>query len=690
METCDEIENYTFTWGIQGNRWLQTWSNHPDGLGAEWTEAAKQKLLRLNVTRQQALQPLCKLRDRFHQSVKLSQQVEAIYCFFEEIELAERLSDLADTMDASGDNRSAQILNQLWEILLSALEQLHSVLGETVWETDNFTKLFTLLLSQYDVGTIPPVLDAVTAGPISAMRCQEVDHLILLGAEEGLLPSYCGSRGVLTDQERNQLRQMGVPLTGGGMEGLQAEFSEIYGVFCGARETAAVFCGSSQPSFVYRRLCAMAGKETEIDGLVAGADLLDTAAFLVAHDARDTAVSLNIGQAYDTIVQRRNYVLGTVDRESVRKLYGKKLRLSASQVDKQAECRMSYFLRYGLRAKERKEATVDPAEFGTYVHAVLEHTAKRVMEMGGFHQVPLDEVMSIAMGYSDSYIADRFSQLDSERMAYLFKRNVQELAMVVEELWLELSNSAFAPVGFEVAFGDEAQMEAIEIHNAQMDAQLRGFVDRVDIWDNGYTKYFRVVDYKTGRKDFDYCDVFNGIGLQLLLYMFALEDKGDSLLGHYAKPAGVQYFPARISYISASGRMKAEEADTKRGKELKRKGLILNDSDVIRAMEPEGSPKRLSCKTGKDGSLSGDIADREQFRILKNYVFHVLQKLVGDIASGNIDPNPYCRGTSHDACTYCPYKPVCHFAVVTGRRNYKAMTAQRFWEEIGKEMDRHG
>ncbi len=690
MGTCDEIENYAFTWGIQGSRWLQTWENHPDGLGAEWTEKAKLKLSRLNDARQQALQPLCNLRDRFRQSIKLSYQIEAIYCFFEEIDLAKRLSDLADTMDASGDNRSAQILNQLWEILLSALEQLHSVLGETVWETENFTKLFTLLLSQYDVGTIPPVLDAVTVGPISAMRCQEVDHLILLGAEEGMLPSYCGSRGVLTDQERNLLRQMGVPLTGGGMEGLQAEFSEIYGVFCGARESVAVFCGPSQPSFVYRRLCVMAGRETEIDGSLDGADLLDTAAYLVAHNARDAAASLNIVKAYDTILQKRDYALGTVDKENIRKLYGKKLRLSASQVDKQAECRMSYFLRYGLRAKERKEATVDPAEFGTYVHAVLEHTARRVMELGGFHQVSLEQAMSIAMDYSDSYIAERFSQLDSERMAYLFKRNVQELAMVVEELWLELSNSAFAPVGFEVAFGDEAQMDAIEIQNAAMDAQLRGFVDRVDIWDNGYTKYFRVVDYKTGRKDFDYCDVFNGIGLQLLLYMFALEDKGDSLLGGNAKPAGVQYFPARIPYISATGRMDAEQADAKRGKELKRKGLILSDGDVISAMESEDSPKRLSCKTGKDGSLSGDIADREQLRLLKSYVFYVLQKLVGDIASGNIDPNPYCRGTSHDACTYCPYKAVCHFAVVTGRRNYKAMTAQRFWEEIGKELNRHG
>lgn len=262
--------------------------------------------------------------------------------------------------------------------------------------------------------------------------------------------------------------------------------------------------------------------------------------------------------------------------------------------------------------------------------------------------------------------------------------------MVVEELWLELSSSEFAPVGFEVAFGDDTGMDAIEIPNAAMDAQLRGFVDRVDLWNNGYTNYFRVVDYKTGRKDFDYCDVYNGIGLQLLLYMFALEDTGESLIGDHAKSAGVQYFPARVPYLSTNGRMSADEVHAKRGKELKRKGLILGDSDIICAMEPEGSPKRLSCKTGKDGSLSGDIADREQFKLLKSYVFHVLQNLVRDIASGNVEPNPYCRGTSHDACTYCPYKAVCHYAVVVGRRNYKAMNAQRFWEEIGKEMNRRG
>ena len=690
METCDKLENYAFVWGIRGNQWLHNWQNHPEGLGADWTDEAKAELAALNQARENVLMPLVHLRDGFRQAVKLSQQVEAIYRFFEEIELAQRLGDLADAMDASGDNRSAQILNQLWEILLCALEQLHAVLGESVWETEHFTRLFTLLLSQYDVGTIPPVLDAVTAGPVSAMRCQEVKHLILLGAQEGALPGYCGSSGVLTDQERTALRQMGVPLTGGGMEGLQNEFAEIYGVFCGARESVMLCCGQGQPSFIYRRLSAMAGGEVPAPEFPAGADSLDTAAALVADGDANTAAALDLSALYEKLLQKRNYALGAVDKENIRKLYGRKLRLSASQVDKQAQCRLSYFLRYGLRAKERKEATVDPAEFGTYVHAVLEHTAKTVMEMGGFHKVSLEQTMSIAMEYSDQYTAQRFSQLDSERMTYLFKRNVRELAMVVEELWQELSTSEFVPVGFEVAFGDGGQMDAIDIPNGAMPAQLRGFVDRVDSWNNGYTNYFRVVDYKTGRKDFDYCDVFNGIGLQLLLYLFALEDGGETVLGQRSKPAGVQYFPARSPYLSASGRLDSDAADAKRAKDLKRKGLILSDEAVIAAMEPEGSPKRLSCKFSKDGTLSGDIADRQQLSQLRSYVFHVLAKLVEDIASGNVEPNPYCRGSGQDACTWCPYKAVCHFQEVAGRRNYKTMTAQRFWEEIGREMDRHG
>ena len=402
------------------------------------------------------------------------------------------------------------------------------------------------------------------------------------------------------------------------------------------------------------------------------------------------AESLGIFTRYTDLSRRKDYTLGRIHADQIAALYGRKLQLSASQIDRQAECRFSYFMKYGLRAKERKEAEVDPAEFGTYVHAVLEHTAAEVMSLGGFREVSLEKTMEIAMRHSDNYAAQRFSELDSSRMLYLFQRNIHELEMVVRELWEELSASEFVPVDFEVAFGDGQKMEAISIPGGAMEAQLRGFVDRVDAWNNGYSNYFRVVDYKTGKKDFDYCDVFCGIGLQMLLYLFALEQHGQDLLGETPVPAGVQYFPARSPLLPANGRLSDEEADLERGKNMKRKGLVLADNGVLDAMEPENAPKRLSCKRGKDGSISGDVVDREQLKLLREYVFYTLKKMVNEIASGVVDPNPYTRGASHDACRFCPYQEVCHFAAVPGRRSYKAMTAQRFWDEIREEMKGNG
>ena len=343
-----------------------------------------------------------------------------------------------------------------------------------------------------------------------------------------------------------------------------------------------------------------------------------------------------------------------------------------------------------MRPKERKEATVDPAEFGTYVHAVLEKTARRVLELGGFPQVSLEQTLEIAQRYSDEYAAEHFAVLDSQRLAYLFRRNGQELHMVVRELWEELQQSKFQPADFEVNFGSAGGLPPIAINGSTMNAILRGFVDRVDTWKQHGNDYYRVIDYKTGKKDFDYCDGFNGVGLQLLLYLFALQECGGAVVGDRPIPAGVQYFPARAPYVNADGRMTEEELEKLRLKDLKRKGLLLSDEEVLQAMEPGENPQRLSYSVKKDGSLSGDLADREQLKLLKAYLQRILGKMVDEIASGNVEPNPYTRGSSHSACTFCPYGAVCHEAEVEGRRNYKTMTAQRFWDEIGKEMGSNG
>lgn len=688
VDASDMVENYAVMWGIQGMQWTREWVNHPYALGEKWTSGARKKLEQLNAARVTAIAPLVTLRNGLIEATTLGDEVRALYDFLSSIKYRQKLSSQAEKLATHGALRDAQILNQLWDILVTALEQLYDVLGDTAWEAENFSRLLKLLVTQYDVGTIPPVLDAVSVGPVAAMRCQQCKHLIVLGAQEGALPSYGGESGVLTDQERNSLRKLGVPLTGGSMDGLLAEFADIYGVFNSADSTMFVSCAGGQPSFVYKRLSAMAGGKSNCEELLGSAlvNPYDAAAYLLRGKAEKTAASIHVDEACAEIAQHRDHVLGDVTRENIKNLYGQELQLSASQIDRVAQCRLAYFLQYGLFAKERKIAQIDPAEFGTYVHAVLEKTVQEVMELGGFHTVRVEETVGIAKKYSDIYAEERFSELNSDRITYLFKRNWDELELIVRELWEELQDSAFLPVGFEVAFGDGCQVSAVDVSGRDIAAKLRGFVDRVDLWSNGSRNYFRIVDYKTGKKDFDYCDIYNGYGLQMLLYLFALEDSNDSILGENPIPAGVQYFPARVPLVSADNALDDEETSEARKKHWKRKGLVLSQEDVLTAMESSDEVKRMPYTRKKDGTISGDLADGRQFALLKKYVFSKVGHMVDEIASGTVSPNPYTRGASRNACTYCPYGAVCHKLTVDGRRNYQAITDQRFWTDIEKEV----
>ena len=688
METCDKIENYAILWSVDGSRWLSPWENHPKGLGEDWTDWDRTALDFLNQAREKAIKPLTKLRDGFKNAIGVRQQVTALYDFLTEIQLSKRLQNLAQTMDSRGDYRDAQILNQLWDILIGALEQLYDVLAEISWDADTFTKLLKLLLSQYDVGTIPSLLDSVMVGAVSNMRCQKSKHLLVLGASEGSFPAYGTSSGVLNDQERALLQKLGVPLNPGAIDGLQTQFSEIQEVFCGATQSISVFCSDGQPSFIYNRLKRLAGYE-EIVSSQYGAALKDNweaAALLFANEKAEAAEELGLLSEYCRIQDSNNHTIGSVDQETVKKLYGESLWLSASQIDRLAECRMSYFLKYGLKAKERKPAKIDPAEFGTYVHSVLEDCGRAVVALGGFQNVSLEQTLQIASELSAKYFTEKFQQLSNERVNYHFHKNTREVQGIIEELWRELQQSQFQPIDFELGFGGDGKMPSVPISGQKMQAQLGGFVDRVDCWVHNGKPYVRVVDYKTGKKDFDYCDVVNGIGLQMLLYLYALEGGGEDIFGDAPIVAGVQYFPARIPLVAADGSMTEQEADDAHIKEFKRKGLILSDEYVLQAMEPGDDPKRLSIKRTKEGTVSGDIASSHQFAQLKKFIYKTLEGIVDDIASGNVTPNPYTRGSSHNACRFCPYGSICHSGEVEGRRNFRKISADEFWNEISKEV----
>lgn len=686
---CDIIENYAIGWNICGAAWKSEWTMHPDGLGKKWKEQHNTALDAINANKTRALAPLFTLQQEFAAAKNLSQQVVAVYHFLEAVGLSETLQVLADDLEKKNDHQGAQLYRQLWEILLGALEQMHDVLGASVWDDDTFVRLLKLLLSQYDVGTIPPVLDAVSVGTVNALRNQQAQFLFILGAEEGFMPSYPVATGVLSEQERNDLRALGVHLQGGAEAGLQTQFAAIYDVFCGTRRHITVSVGGGQPSFVYRRLISMVHGEEYVNVSVYEGNINDICAKLVRNSDKLTAESLKIDQLYERLESSAAYEIGRIDPESINNLYGDTLQLSASKVDKQAKCRFSYFLHYGMQAKERKVYEVDPAEFGTFVHDVLENTGRIVMESGGFTNVTLNEILEISAKCAAEYIEKAFGQIDSKRQNYLLNRNKNELFAIVEELWTELQNSQFQPVGFEVSFGEGKMLEPITISGSNMNGKLTGFVDRVDTWEQGSCKYFRVVDYKTGKKSLDYCDILNGVGLQMYLYLFALQEMGAAVVGENPIPAGVQYFPARVPVITFPSMPAEDLSDKKRNEVWRRNGMLLNDEDVVFAMQKDHLSK-IGVKVNKEGDLVGNLASRDQFMKLKMYINEILSQFVDDISSGNVKANPYYRGNEDNACKYCPFGDVCHERELVERRVFAATDQKLFWEKIEKGVEKNG
>ena len=128
----------------------------------------------------------------------------------------------------------------------------------------------------------------------------------------------------------------------------------------------------------------------------------------------------------------------------------------------------------------------------------------------------------------------------------------------------------------------------VTVESGGVQVRISGFVDRVDGWVHDGRLYLRVVDYKTGRKSFDLTEIWNGMGLQMLLYLFTLQDEGEALYHLPVEPAGVLYLPAREAVVEGSARMSEEERRRLVDRQLRRHGLILDDPAVLEAMERPG------------------------------------------------------------------------------------------------------
>lgn len=306
---------------------------------------------------------------------------------------------------------------------------------------------------------------------------------------------------------------------------------------------------------------------------------------------------------------------------------------SVSQIETFYSCPYKFFLRYGLRAKERDVQEVQANESGSFTHAVLEKLLDRYKE-------DIDELDDELVYLKANEVCEKILSTDdrlrgllkgeSERRILNMKRNA---CLVCVEVVRIIKKGKFRPIGTEVSFGfKEGAFEGVELPLGTM---IVGTVDRIDSCEGRVI----VIDYKTGQTQPELKNVFYGKKLQLYIYLYALRQAG-------LKPSGAFYQKVETRYA------RKEEKER-----FRYEGFFIDDSYFFTLMDQDLFEVDKSMVLNLDLSAKNKskfAVSEEDFSKIIDYSYRMVARAEELIKSGYIKATPL-----EHACDYCPIKGTC-------------------------------
>lgn len=676
-EEIASLENYCFLWNISGKQWEKEWVSHPEGFAEEWREEDREHLAELNGLRERVMAPLrglSRLRG-VHTGLEFA---TGLYRFLEETDSAQRLRELAGEMAEKGWPQLAEEQLRLWEILMGILDQIVLVLRETPMEYKRFVRLFRLAVNTVKVSSIPQTLDQVLIGGADHVRPDEPKRVFLLGVNQGVFPAAVAGSGMFSDKERRALRDKGLELAADAEERAAEErFLAYNACFCASRGLSLSYVQASVsgegmfPSELIEEVRRCVPRITVqwikepigVEEMECEAQAFETMASTWEEETADAAVLRQYfrqAEGYAPSLQAMGRLAEALPMqfrqpEKAVELFGDRMRLSPSRVEKFHQCPFSYFCQYGVYAKVRRPARMDALEYGTLIHFLLEHLLKE-RAVGKQYTDPKElsrRVKELLEGYLQEKLGGEEGK--SQRFLYLYRRFERTAVLLMTHLVRELEQSEFVPTDFELDIGDEVPAMELELPDGGS-ISVRGKIDRVDVMRKNGHAYVRVVDYKTGAKKFYLKDVVYGLNMQMLIYLITLWKNGGERYREEVLPAGVLYMPAISPKVE--GVRGEENGDTTMRREaaLKMNGMVLDDPEVIEGMERRVAGIFIPVKYKKDGTpdAHSQIFSLAQMGNLARYIGRLLVHMGEELHKGNIFEKPV-----EHACEYCDYGDVC-------------------------------
>ncbi len=696
------FENYLLAKGIRG------FSAYRKPFNYKYSSKHEIDLADINRIREALVSDIAPLWDSLKEAKTGADFVQALYDFLLRHECYERMKELSEKAQASdcrGALRKSREFGAVYASVIEVLDSFYQLLGEMPLSAAEFVDILDAGFSEFRLGMIPPSEDSVTVGDLKRSRIHSVKHLFFLGVNEGVVPGGGQPSLILTEKERDLLTAMQVELGDTPKDGLSTE--EFYIYLACAKPTEGLTlsytksgsgAAEKKPSYILYRILGLLPK------LQITSEQNDTSLFssIAADRGRRLFLSAESGEGEVSEYAKalaewflngegRKYLSedeawinrarnGEIPPEAIsevlsRALYGNVLKGSVTMLEKYARCPYSVFLDRGLGLEERPVYGPTKADSGTLIHDALWHFSENVKASGQTFRLISDEDAARIMDETiDGLLKEEGTEIyrANERYAYQAYRLKGILSHMVEIIRKQLKAGRFEPEEFEKEFAFRSE---------HMD--LHGKIDRVDVCHEDGRKYVKIIDYKSGKTEFSYGDLYDGLLLQLPVYMKELirEDEAKNV------PSAMFYSRTDDPFVEDG-----KDTEVKRLAALKPSGVILDDSTMIPYLDNgffanDTYTSDIVPLKKKDGIYEDTLSD-EEFRKILAFAEEKMETEAKEILDGNIRRRPINQGFSK-SCDYCDFRELCKDFGSDPRERFRVATKLKkpeFFEKIdGKE-----
>lgn len=155
-----------------------------------------------------------------------------------------------------------------------------------------------------------------------------------------------------------------------------------------------------------------------------------------------------------------------INEENVRKLYGDTLKTSVSRLEAYQKCPFSFYLRYGLKLKDKENFSLESLDTGSFMHEVIdrffEEVDQRGISLGEIEEEKIkeiiDKIISEMLELQKNYIF--ISSAKFRNQTFKLKRLILK---AMKYIVLSITESDFEVFGHEVEFGEGKKYPPIEI-----------------------------------------------------------------------------------------------------------------------------------------------------------------------------------------------------------------------------------